>query len=196
MEKSTQGKAAYISRKEAAKIRSFLTLDSHRLMWDIARYTGERWGAIAQLKVTDIWSDPVRRYLRETIVFRKETRKRGGGKEAIAREIEIHPELHRTLSAYLPPTLGWLFPSRADTLNHITLRSCDKFLRRAVTLAGLSHKKISTHSTRRSFITDLSRNGVDRRVIKELTGHGSYEMLDKYIESDPQARRRALASLI
>lgn len=190
-----QGKAAYISRIEAARIRSFFTLESHKLMWDIARFTGERWGAIAQLQVSDIWSDAERRYLREKVLFRKETRKQSAGHEAETREINIHAELHRTLSAYKPPAHGWLFPSPSDPLHHVTLRSCDKFIRRAVTLAGLEKKKISTHSTRRSFITDLSRNGVDRRIIKQLTGHKSYEVLDLYIEDDPQATKRALASL-
>jgi integrase/recombinase XerD len=195
MEKTTQGKAAYLSRTEAAKIRSFLTLESHKLLWDIARYTGERWGAIIQLKITDVWSDPKRGYLRDKIIFPRETRKHSAGKIPEPREVEIHTELHRTLSAYKPGDHGWLFPSPPDPMKHITLRSCDKFLRRAVKLADLSKKKISTHSTRRSFITDLARNGVDRRIIKELTGHKSYEVLDQYIVSDPQDRRRALATL-
>ncbi len=60
-------------------------------------------------------------------------------------------------------------------------------LRTAVEKAGLSAKGISTHSTRRSFITKLHRNGTDLYTIKKITGHKHFKALERYIEIDARS---------
>jgi len=40
------GQATLLSEADQLKIRKALTNKKHRLFWDVARFTGERWGAI------------------------------------------------------------------------------------------------------------------------------------------------------
>jgi len=43
---SRHGQAAILSDADYSRIRKHLKHKQHRLVWDIARFTGERWGAI------------------------------------------------------------------------------------------------------------------------------------------------------
>ncbi len=55
--------------------------------------------------------------------------------------------------------------------------------------AGLDDRGISTHSTRRTFITALAQSGVDVHVIQKITGDHDLKTLQKYIEvNDGQIR--------
>ncbi|MEH2461135.1 MAG: tyrosine-type recombinase/integrase [Nostoc sp.] len=63
-----------------------------------------------------------------------------------------------------------------------TLWWADEILRTAVDIAGLCTKGISTHSTRRSFITNLANKGVNLATIKKITGHTDLKVLSRYIE--------------
>jgi site-specific recombinase XerD len=74
-----------------------------------------------------------------------------------------------------------MFPNR-DGTKPITLRWADRILRASVEKANLTAKGISTHSTRRSFITKLHRNGADLYTIKQITGHQDFKSLERYVE--------------
>jgi integrase/recombinase XerD len=67
-------------------------------------------------------------------------------------------------------------------VRHIDIRLADKILRSALIRAGLDHRGISTHTTRRSFITKLNEKGVDIATIQKITGHRDLKALVKYIE--------------
>lgn len=189
------GQAAILSEVDYAKIRKQLNSDSHKLFWDIARFTGERWGAIAQLQVSDVYRDPLRSIPHEYITFRASTRKASPTGERHTRQVPVHPTLRDILRAYrAPATSVWLFPSTATTA-HITQGACDEWLRRAIVKAGLDAKGISTHSTRRSFITQLAERGIDIKTIQRLTGHRDVRCLLGYVEVSEQRLRMAIATL-
>ncbi|MCC5665592.1 tyrosine-type recombinase/integrase [Nostoc sp. CHAB 5784] len=88
----------------------------------------------------------------------------------------------------------WLFPSR-DGDEPMGLRGADQILRTAVERAGLSGKGISTHSTRRSFITKLAKRGVSLATIKKATGHTDLKVLSRYIEVTDDDVKQAIATL-
>ena len=164
------------------------------MLLDIARYTGERWGALVQLGINDIydesWSPLV------WITFRASTRKAAPGGKRTTRQVPTHPQLLELLVGYRPNEVsGWLFPSRVDSSNHITLRAADLMFRGAVAECGLAHKGYSTHSTRRTFITRLWESGVDLHTIQLLTGHSDTKSLVRYIDADPERIKKALALL-
>lgn len=188
------GQAALLSESDCAKIRKHLTDPKYRLMWDLARWTGERWGAVLQLLVEDVYSDPLRSHPREHITFRARTRKAGPDGLRQTRQVPLHPTLKEILSGVQPPTSGYLFPSR-DYTRPLTLRAADLALRQAIALAGLSHKGISTHSTRVSFITHLHNRGVSPRIIQQLTGHRDPKVLARYIVVSPEQTKEALSLL-
>lgn len=86
----------------------------------------------------------------------------------------------------------WLFPS-IEPEKHITFSAADKWLRSAIVAAGLAHKGISTHSTRRTLITRLSEAGVDVKTIQAITGHRDIKALMRYVEVSPDRVRSAMS---
>ncbi len=188
------GQAAIVSDADYQKIRKALKSKKYRLLLDIARYTGERWGAIVQLGINDIYDENW--MSRSEITFRASTRKAAPGGKRQTRQVPCHPQLLELLDAYRPDEAsGWLFPSRVDINSHITLRAADLMFRAAVESASLGHKGYSTHSTRRTFITRLWESGVDLHTIQLLTGHSDTKSLVRYIEADPERIKKALALL-
>lgn len=191
---SGNGKASVLTEQDYLKIRKCIRSKKYKLLFDIARYTGERWGAICQLSVSDIWDDNWN--VRSHITFRAITRKANAKGKRKTRQCPIHPQLRELLEAYRPTELTcWLFPSRCDLSSSLPFRTADAMLRRAVAEAGLGHKGISTHSTRRTFITRLWEKGVDLHTLQELTGHSDTKTLRGYIETDPERVSGALALL-
>lgn len=189
------GQAALLTEVDLIKIRKKLSNKTHRLFWDIARYSGERWGAICQLQVRDVYADPYRSVPCEDITFRAVTRKASPDGSRMTRQVPVHPALKEILEAYKPPGDGWLFPSRLKAHCHLSFQGADDFLRRAIDQAGLQDKGISSHSTRRSFITALYLRGVDLRTLQQITGHHDLKALQRYIEVSPDRVRKAICVL-
>jgi len=188
------GQAAIISDVDYQKIRKTLRSKKYRLLLDIARYTGERWGAVVQLGVLDVYDDTGKP--RDTLTFRACTRKASPNGKRHTRQVPVHPQLKELLSAYRPSDASlWLFPSRVNESEHITLRAADLMFRGAIAQSSLNHKGYSTHSTRRTFITRLWEQGVDLHTIQLLTGHSDTKSLVRYIEADPERIKKALALL-
>jgi integrase/recombinase XerD len=190
------GQAAILTDLDYAKIRRNLHSDHHKLLWDIARYTGERWGAICQLQVGDVYADPLLGIPRESITFRASTRKASPRGERSTREVPTHPSLQDILLRYNPAVKGscWLFPGVLEG-RPISFSTADKFLRAAIDRAGLSGKGISSHSTRRTFITRLAEKGIDIKTIQTITGHKDVRSMLNYVEANPERVRAAIATL-
>ena len=183
------GQAAVISHQEYSRIRKCLHNIRHKLLLDIAWYTGERWGAIVRLQVKDVFTEGNRP--REFITFRAGSRK---GDDR-TRQVQVHPSLRENLQNFDPPDSRWLFPGRLNGKTHLTMRGATWILDQAVALAKLDNRGISTHSTRRSFITHLHEQGVDIKVIQEITGHKDLKSLQRYVEVSPDRVKKAIALL-
>ncbi len=190
------GQAEVLSASDCDRIRRSIISKHHLLLWDIARYTGERWGAICQLKVSDVYQDAIASVPNSEITFRKSTRKASPSGKQETRQCPIHPELARLLQAYKPNRQGFLFSVGFGAVNPISFSACDKWLRAAVIRAGLGHRGISTHSTRRSFITVLYYDrGVDLKTLQAITGHSDLKSLQRYIEVSDDRKAAAIALL-
>lgn len=188
------GQSAIISDADYIKIRKSLVSKKYRLLLDIARYSGERWGAIIQLGVNDVYDEGWQ--ARSHITYRARTRKANCKGVRTTRQVPVHPILKELLEAYRPTDAsGWLFPSRINLSEHITLRAADSSFRKAVAVASLQHKGFSTHSTRRTFITRLYEKGIDIHTIQLTTGHQDLKSLIRYVEADPERVVRAIAAL-
>jgi integrase/recombinase XerD len=196
MKSNRHGQAAILSDVDYTKIRRHLKSDTHKLFFDIAKWTGERWGAIAQLQVGDVYSDPVLSLPHEQITFRASTRKASPKGERSTRQVPVHPQLRDVLMAYNPAIQpsAYLFPSPLGE-QPITFSAADKWFRAAVAQAGLRHKGFSTHSTRRTLITNLSQKGIGLKVIQAVTGHRDLKSLLRYIEVSPEQVKEAIAVL-
>jgi integrase/recombinase XerD len=53
----------------------------------------------------------------------------------------------------------------------------------------------STHSLRRTALTTMSNNGIPLRIIQEVSGHRSLEVLEEYLAVKDEQVRGAIASL-
>jgi integrase/recombinase XerD len=188
MKNNNHGKATPIFLDGYTRIRSQLCRTYYVMFWDVAYFTGERWGAISQLAISDVFDESGKP--RHSITFKAHTRK-----DKSTREVPVSAALALRLKAYTLPDSKWLFPSPLDPSRHISFRALDAELRRAIVKAGLSGLGYSTHSTRRGFITSLHRNGIGVRVIQEITGHKNMNVLSGYIEVSDEQKRAALATL-
>ncbi len=193
MKNNRNGQAAVLSDADYSKIRKQIRSQKYKLLLDLAWYTGERWGALVKLQLLDVYNldgSPS-----EYINFRARTRKATPNGKRQTRQVPVHDTLAELLSAYKPVAGSiWLFPSR-DGDEAICLRGADQILRTAVEKAGLGAKGISTHSTRRSFITRLAKRGVSLATIKKATGHTDLKVLARYIEITDDDVKQAIATL-
>lgn len=195
MKNNRHGQSAIISDADYVKIRKQIISKRNRLLLDIARYTGERWGALIQLQIEDVFGNDDQPH--SWLTIRASTRKASPDGKRSTRQMPLHPQLKEILEGYhLPnPRSKWLFESPIRPGEHITLRAADFAFRAAVDLAGLSHKGYSTHSTRRTFITRLHERGIDIHTIQRITGHTDLKSLIRYIDIDPDRISKALAVL-
>lgn len=186
------GQAAILSDVDYMKILKELMNAKHRLLIQIARYTGERWGAIVQMRVSDAYSpDGVPR---STLTFRAKTRKASPDGTHSTRQIPTHPQLIVELKAYRPTESEWLFPS-LDSNKHLSFDAADDFWRKLLVRVGLSGRGISTHSTRRTMISRLANAGTSAPLIKAITGHKDLRTIQRYIEIDDDRVKAAIALL-
>ncbi|BAY22364.1 integrase family protein [Calothrix sp. NIES-2100] len=193
MKNNREGQSAVITDTDYSKIRKQIRSRKYKLLLDLAWYTGERWGALVQLQINDVFDDEDKP--REFINFRARTRKRSPDGKRKARQVPVHPVLKEALASYKPESDSiWLFPDRSGD-GPITLRWADMILRSAVDKAGLSAKGISTHTTRRTFITKLAKRGVGLATIKKITGHTDLKVLSRYIEISDDDAMEAIATL-
>ncbi len=190
MKNNRFGQAAVLSNHDYIKIRKQYRNTKHKLIFDIAWYTGERWGAIIQLKVDDVYfTDGL---VKDYITFRARTRKASPQGIRLTRQVPVSRSLKEILGSYcLQKISEWLFPG-GDPSNHIQFRTCDYALRAAVEEAGLGSKGISTHSTRRSLITNLNNKGTDIKTLQKITGHKDIKSLIRYVDASEDKIKGAL----
>jgi len=123
-----------------------------------------------------------------TITLRKSTTK---GKVA-TRTLPIHPKLNNYLEAYNPQP-GLLFPGRYGD-KPLTRASADLILTSACKRVRISGA--STHSFRRTALTNMSNANVPIRVIQQISGHKSLTALQRYLDVNPEQVASAIALLI
>jgi integrase/recombinase XerD len=187
MKINRHGQATPLDFNGYRKLRAGFKSSIHQLILDIAYYTGERWGAILQLEVGDVYASSVDRTPHRQIIFKAATRK-----DKTTRECPISSDLVVRLKNYQPPASGYLFPSPSIESKWLCCRSADAAFRRAIERAGMDGLGYSTHSTRRGLITRLHNAGVSVKVIQSITGHKSLSVLSAYIEVSDEQRRKAI----
>ncbi|GAA6620516.1 tyrosine-type recombinase/integrase [Scytonema sp. NUACC26] len=149
-----------------------------RALFGICLFTGCRVSEALALQTTDIKGG--------TITFRKSTTK---GKLK-TRVVDIQPGLAAILTEYQPKP-GALFPGMRGVTEHLTRFAADKILKDACNRVGLTG--VSTHSFRRTALTQMSSAGVPLRHIQEISGHNDLGTLQRYLEVTPEQRKKAVS---
>ena len=185
------GQATPLTPLTYQQISNHLVTDCHKLFLAIAWYTGEIPEAILSMDVKHVYEDVAKREPRDTVLYPSCNRK-----DKRAREVPCHWALKLMLKAYQPPESGFLFPALYKADKHLSRQAMDKAFRRAVKKAGLQNKGFSLYSACGGFITRLSEQGYDIKLIQQLTGHKSVNSLLRYrfIEVTQEQLKNAIAN--
>ena len=161
------------------------------MIFDIAYWTGERLGAIVQLRVEHAYT--LDKWPRDSITFPASTRKARPNGERETREVYVHSNLRSLLCEYQQPFYGYLFPGLEDG-SHLSFDAADDALRRAVDKARLNHVGISTHSFRRSFANAIANNGASLQELMSVMGWRDPKVAIGYLETNPERLKQVVMS--
>lgn len=175
----------FLEAEEVEQLLEFDPGDSLRLLRDKAILellfsTGLRVSELANLKRTDI------------NLKKEEFSVRGkGGK---IRPIFTSESAREAIKAYIArradpePALFVSIPKNKKALTQLTSRSIERMIKKYAVRAGIT-KKITPHTLRHSFATDLLINGADIRSVQSMLGHSSITTTQIYTHiTDRQLR--------
>ena len=188
MKINRHGKAKILSQSEIQQLFNVgLQSDRDRALFGVCLYTACRINEACTLNTQDVYDKRMR--VRGEIIFRRHNTK---GKLA-ARAVPVIEELSELLVKYKPDSRnGFLFPGRHGK-GHINSESASRILRE--TCESIGFEGVSTHSFRRTALTQMSNAGIPLRIIQEVSGHRNLEELQKYLEVMPEQVRGAVSSL-
>lgn len=167
-----------------------LQADRDRALFGVCLYSACRIAEACSMLTEDCYTSTGK--VRDFINIRKSATK---GKLA-TRTIPVNPELRSLLILWQPHTgPTYLFPGRhtSHKLRHISSDSAAVILREACRRVGI--EGASTHSFRRTALTQMSNSGIPLRVIQEVSGHRTLSELQKYLEVSDSQVKGAIASL-
>ena len=162
--------------------------DSERdkTLFGVCLFTAARIREACTLLTEDIYTP--KGQVRPRLIIRKSNTK---GKLA-TRSIPVIEDLRQLLTNYYPIRGDvYLFPGRSN--GHLAEDSAARILREACKQVGIIG--VSTHSFRRTALTQMSNAGIPLRVIQEISGHRNLEELQKYLEVSDSQVLGAAASL-
>jgi integrase/recombinase XerD len=186
MKINRHGRAKVLTQQEIQLIFSHgLDNDRDKTLFGVCLFSACRIRECCTLQTQDIYTP--KGNVRPRLIIRKSNTK---GKLA-TRSIPVIEDLRRLLVEYYPLAGDdYLFPGRSD--GHISEDSASRILRGACKQAGIIG--VSTHSFRRTALTQMSNAGIPLRVIQEISGHRNLEQLQRYLEvSDDQVLGAAAA---
>ena len=186
------GQAKILSQEEIALLfKEGFTVNPprDRALFAVMLYTACRVNEAVQLLVRDVYDR--QRRIRPEIIFRKKNTK---GKLA-TRTIPVINELRYWLNQYpLPHYQSYLFPGRKEQgRKYLHPDSAAWLLREAC--KRLDIEGASSHSFRRTALTQMSNAGIPLRIIQEISGHRKLDQLQRYLEVKPSQVVGAVNSL-
>jgi integrase/recombinase XerD len=165
-----------------AQIDALLASGSYhrtRVMILLGCYQGFRVGTIARVHGNDV-------DLEEGTI-------RAVGKGGKVRVLPLHP-LVAEIAASMPAD-DWWFPARRGAGGPIKSRSVSDLITRAKKRAGIVEEKLTPHSLRHSFGTNLVGGGVDLRTVQELMMHGSLATTQIYTGINSAQKQQGIRQL-
>jgi site-specific recombinase XerD len=169
-----------LSATEVSQFFSVIGVLKHRAVLMVCYGAGLRISEAVRLRAADIDSSRMMIRVQQ-------------GKGAKDRYVPLSPRLLTILREYwrrARPAGPWLFPA-IKPHKHISPATIQQMCREAALLAGID-KRVTAHTLRHSFATQLLENGEDIRVIQVLLGHARIDTTARYTQVSP--RRIAAAA--
>ncbi len=165
--------------KHAARNRAVLLL---------MYYAGLRVGEAASLRVRDVVDN-------EGLVRNEFQLRADQTKGRHARTVFVSERLRKELTVYFAVTKfnstnDKLFYSQKTTSDGFTANTLTQHFHYLYKRAGVIGA--SSHSTRRTFITNLAAQGISVRVLASLAGHRSLQTTMQYIDANDDMKRKAV----
>ena len=191
MKKDRKGRAKVLTSDQVDQVINFLPSALHKTIALTLRISGARISEVIQLRWEDLDN--------EELQFPREITK----KQLDTREIPIEEDYYNqmmiwksewaALKGRQPSKKDYIFPGRFNG-SHITSRSFMYAHEEALERAEIS--KATTHSYRRTQLTQLHKKGVPLKVVQSLSGHRSLDTLSRYLEVSDQDKREAVKHLV
>lgn len=167
------GQAKVLSINELEQLFNWgFTNERDRCLFSLCLHTGCRISEALALTTED---------LQEGYITLRKTVTKGKKK---TRTIPINERLQSAIDEYLREAQPrfYLFPGHhnAKTSQPLTRSAADLILRQACERIGI--KGVSTHSFRRTALTQMHNQGIPLRVIQRISGHSSLATLQRYLE--------------
>lgn len=113
-----------------------------------------------------------------------------GGKDRV---LPLHPIIRAEAAKYPD---GYWFPGIGDNKDgHISARGVSGVIHQAIRRAGITDPKITSHSLRHTYATELLNSGADLRTVQELMRHESLATTQIYTQVSGERMRAALNNL-
>jgi Site-specific recombinase XerD len=191
MKINRHGQAVILSQNEIELLFvEGLQSDRERALFGVCLYTSARIAEACSMLSEDVYTPGGK--VRSSVNIRKGATK---GKLA-TRSIPVIEDLRSLLTIWQPHAGEiYLFPGRHPSHHwrHITSDSAARLFREACKRVGI--EGASTHSFRRTALTQMSNAGIPLRVIQEVSGHSSLTELQKYLEVTEAQVRGAVSAL-
>jgi integrase/recombinase XerD len=156
-----------------------------RTIITIAALTGLRIGEVVKIKGEDV-------DLEGGVLY---SLRKGGFEHTVP----LHPTVQQ-IATEMPRT-GWWFPSPYPSKlfpkggGHILMESASDAVSNAIRRAGITDRRVTAHSLRHFYASQLLAEGANIRVIQEMMGHASLATTQIYTEVTDGQMRRAVEML-
>ena len=189
MKRNRHGRGKVLTQQEIQLLfSSGLQTTLYRCLFAIALFSAARINEVCTLLTEDVFDKKGR--VRTHLTIRKGNTKGQLG----TRTIPIIADLREFLITYYPEAGNpYLFPGRYDPTGHINPDSAARVLRKACSFVGI--EGVSTHSFRRTALTQMSNAGIPLKVIATYSGHRDLAQLNAYLEVRDEQVLGAAASL-
>ena len=191
-EEAMSKQAKTLTAEELRRVMDYVATRKHsarnRALVSFSFYAGCRVGEISSLLYTDVID--AEGNVRNEVVLRAENTKT---KEArtIFINAKLKKELQNYVSYYKPKNAdAKLFYSQKTKSNGYNANTLTQFFHYLYKRAGIYGA--SSHSGRRTFITNLANKGISVRLLASLAGHRNISTTQCYIDVNDEMKRKAV----
>ena len=188
MKNNRFGQAKVLDTNELDLITNYLKTLNQQFVAKTLRNTGARIGEVVQLRWRDIGEDQI--LFPATITKRKLKSREVFISLPFRNDLKQWKQYWTIYKGRKPTPEDYVFYGRKEG-SHLSTRAfmlaLDKALERAKIIGG------SSHSFRRTQLTQLHRKQVPLNVIKSISGHQSLNTLSLYLQVDDDDKKKASA---